>query len=111
MPFQQVFVDQYLADHPDGQFVEFVRCEVKCFACHQGCEDRRNRNAYGDALAERLDALADRENAAKVLAALREAERLPADPARPDGPTFGALISAGKLPAGELDDLKREPGR
>jgi hypothetical protein len=110
MQFQQVFTEQYLADHPDRQFVEFVRCEAKCYTCHQGCEDRKNHNAYGAALAKLLDALADRENVAKVLAALREVENLPADPSEPDGPKFGDRISAGKLPAGELDVLKREPG-
>jgi hypothetical protein len=109
MQFQQVFLDQYLADHPDRAFVEFIRCEAKCFTCHQGCEDRKNHNAYGAELAKHLDALSDRENAAKVLAALREAEKLPADSSKSGGPTFGDRITASKLPAGELEAAKQEP--
>jgi hypothetical protein len=109
MPFQQVFVERYLAEHPDRDFVEFVRCQAKCYVCHQGCEDRKNRNAYGDALAERLDALADRDNVERILAALREAASLPADPAKPSGPTFGDRIAGSQLPAGELEDSEREP--
>jgi hypothetical protein len=110
MQFQQVFIEQYLADHPDRQFVEYIRCEAKCFSCHQGCEDRKNHNAYGTLLAERLDALADRQNVEKILAALREVAKRPADPSLPSGPTFGDRLSASKLPAGTLEDAKREPG-
>jgi hypothetical protein len=109
LQFQQVFLDQYLADHPDRQFVEFVRTEAKCYTCHQGCEDRKNHNAYGAELAKHLDALADRENVAKILAALRDVEDVPVDAAQPKGPTFGQRIAASQLPAGELEDAKREP--
>jgi hypothetical protein len=109
MQFQQVFIDLYLADHPDRDFVEFVRSQAKCYTCHQGCEDRKNHNAYGQVLSNRLDALADREDATKVLAALREVENRPADPNDPDSPTFGQRIAESKLPAGELEDAKREP--
>ncbi|MEX2316965.1 MAG: hypothetical protein WD669_07425 [Pirellulales bacterium] len=109
MQFQQVFIDQYLADHPDRDYVEFIRSQAKCYTCHQGCEDRRNHNAYGQVLADRLDALADRDDVSKVLAALREVENLPADPKTPDGPTFAERIAASLLPAGDLEDAKREP--
>jgi hypothetical protein len=109
MQFQQVFLDQYLADHPDRAYVEFIRCQAKCYTCHQGCQDRRNHNAYGRELAGHLDPLADRDNLAKILAALKEVEKLPADASQPDGPTFGDRIRAGKLPAGDLEDAKEEP--
>jgi hypothetical protein len=107
-PFRDVFIDQYLADHPDRDYVDFVRRQARCYTCHQGKKDRRNCNAYGTELAKYLDAEADRENAAKVLAVLHEAENAPVDPSQPDGPTFGDRIKASLLPAGDLEDAKRE---
>lgn len=107
--FQKVLTDEYLAAHTNRQFVDYVRREAKCNTCHQGCKDRKNHNAYGDALARLLDAKADRDDRAKVLAALREVESLPADRRQPAGPTFGDRLAAGQLPAGDLEDAKREP--
>jgi hypothetical protein len=107
--FQKVFTEEYLNEHADRQFVEYVRHEAKCNACHQGTKDRKNHNAYGEALAERLDAKADAKSLERILAALREVERLPADPRQPASPTFGDRLAAGKLPAGELEAAKREP--
>src|SRR4029079_16724049 len=107
--FQQVFIDRYLADHPDRDFVDYVRCQAKCNVCHQGCENRKNHTDYGRELAKRLNALADRNNTAKILAAYKEVADLPADASNPTGPTFGQRIADGQLPAGQLDDAKREP--
>lgn len=107
--FQKVFVDEYLAEHSDREFVEYVRTKAKCFTCHQGSKHRQNHNAYGRVLAELLDAPADNKDSAKIVAVLREMESRAADPSMLDGTTFGQRIAASRLPAGELDDAKREP--
>jgi hypothetical protein len=109
--FQRVFVDDYLADHPDRPFVDYVRTTAKCYTCHQGCKNRQNHNAFGGALAKRLDAAADRNDVAKILAAFVEVESLPADAANPAGPTFGQRIADGKLPAGEVEQSQSEPAQ
>jgi hypothetical protein len=64
-------------------------------------KSKKDRNAYGHALAERLDKKEDKENTAKIRKALEEVAALPSDPAKPDSPTFGALLKDGKLPGGE----------
>jgi hypothetical protein len=59
---------------------------------------KKDRNAYGNALAERLDKKEDAKNVEKIKKALEEVAALPSDPAKADSPTFGALLKAGKLP-------------
>ena len=59
---------------------------------------KKERNAYGNALAERLDKKEDAKNVEKIRQALSEVAALSSDPAKPDAPTFGALIEQGKLP-------------
>jgi hypothetical protein len=83
--FQRVFLEAYLAEHPDPAFVAYVRGEARCNTCHQGSKNRANRNAFGHALAALLDARADRKDTAKILAALHKVETSPADPSNPAG--------------------------
>jgi hypothetical protein len=107
--FQKVFINDYLAEHPDRQFVEFVSREAKCNTCHQGCKSRKLHNAYGAALGDLLDAKADRDDREKILAALRNVESRPADPKNTSATTFGQRIQGSQLPAGPLEEARREP--
>ena len=92
--FQDEFKALYVKDgSPLAAEVERVKCNV----CHVG-KDKKERNAYGKALDERLDKKADKEDKEKIRKMLEEVAGLPSDPANKDAPTFGDLIKAGKLP-------------
>ena len=73
---------------------------AKCNVCHVG-KSKKDRNVYGEALAERLDKKEDAKNVEKIKKALEEVAALSSDPAKADAPTFGKLIEEGKLPGGE----------
>ena len=74
---------------------------AKCNVCHVG-KSKKDRNAYGNALAERLDKKEDKDNKDKIRAMLEEVAGLSSDPSKADAPTFGALIAEGKLPGGPV---------
>ena len=69
---------------------------AKCNVCHKG-KEKKDRNAYGEALAALLDKKEDAKNMEKIRKAL---ETVAAQPSAPGGPTFGDLIKQGKLPGG-----------
>jgi hypothetical protein len=69
---------------------------AKCNVCHVG-KSKKDRNAYGEALAQRLDKKEDKDNTDKIRKALEEVAALPS---QESGKTFGDLIQAGKLPGG-----------
>ena len=73
---------------------------AKCNVCHAGTS-KKERNAYGNALAELLDKKEDAKNVEKIRKALETVAAMPSDPAKADAPTFGALIEQGKLPGGD----------
>lgn len=75
---------------------------AKCNVCHVG-KSKKDRNAYGNALAERLDKKEDAKNVEKIRKALEEVAGLSSDPAKADAPTFGKLIEEGKLPGGNAE--------
>lgn len=75
---------------------------AKCNVCHVG-KSKKDRNAYGNALAEKLDKKEDAKNVEKIRKVLEEVEALPSDPVKADSPTFGALIKEGKLPGGNAE--------
>lgn len=104
--FMKEFVNLYASD-PDAEYTDLVKKEAKCFVCHQG-KKKKNRNAYGDALHEYIGK-PDRKDVEKIVAALQTVAEQSSDPETEGAPTFGELIAEGKLPAGELDDLKAEP--
>jgi hypothetical protein len=94
------FADEFKAMYvkpgtPLAAAVETAKCNV----CHAG-SSKKERNAYGHALAERLDKKEDAKNVEKIKKALEEVAALSSDPSKPDAPTFGKLIEEGKLPAG-----------
>lgn len=93
------FADEFKAVYvkegtPLAAAVETAKCNV----CHVAGEDKKIRNAYGEALAERLDKKADAKNVEKIRQALAEVAALPSAVA---GKTFGDLIADGRLPAGD----------
>ncbi len=93
-PFQKEFVKMYVKP---GSPLEAQVKKVKCNICHKG-KKKKNRNAYGDALAKLLDRKKDKKNVEKIRKALKQVE---SQSATPGGPTFGELLKAGKLPASE----------
>ena len=97
--FKTMYVKPDSADPAEKALVAEVDA-AKCNVCHVG-SSKKDRNAYGNALAERLDKKEDAKNAEKIKKALEEVAALPSDPAKADAPTFGALIKAGKLPGGK----------
>ena len=90
--FKTVYVK---ADTPLAAEVETAKCNV----CPAGTS-KKERNAYGNALAELLDKKEDAKNVEKIRASLEKVAGMSSDPAKPDAPTFGALIEQGKLPGG-----------
>lgn len=95
------FADEFKAMYvKEGTPLAAAVESAKCNVCHAG-KSKKDRNAYGNALAELLDKDADKKDAAKIQAALAEVAGLPSDPAKADSPTFGSLIEAGKLPGGD----------
>ncbi len=75
---------------------------AKCNVCHKG-KSKKDRNAYGEALGKLLDKKEDKSNVEKIREALATVAKESSDPAKPDAPTFGDLIEAGKLPGGPAE--------
>jgi CxxC motif-containing protein (DUF1111 family) len=101
--FNAEFKAKYIK--PDGTEKEKMLAEaynkVKCNTCHgkneMGKDDKKVRNAYGQAL-NKLLTKEDVKNKDKIQKALTEVEE---KKAKEDGPTFGELLNDGKLPAGD----------
>ena len=92
------FSDEFAAVYvKEGTPLAEAVATAKCNVCHVG-ESKKDRNAYGQALAERLDKKEDAKNVEKIRQALAEVAALPSAVA---GKTFGDLIAEGKLPASE----------
>jgi predicted Ser/Thr protein kinase len=92
--FKEVYVKE---GSPLAAEVEKAKCNV----CHVG-KSKKDRNAYGQALAERLDKKEDKDNKEKIRKALEEVAALSSDPGKADALTFGQLIAEGKLPGGPV---------
>jgi len=94
--FADEFKDLYVKNGtPLAAAVESAKCNV----CHVG-KNKKDRNAYGQALAERLDKKTDKDDKAKIRQALEEVAKLPS---QEDGKTFGDLITMGQLPGGPAE--------
>lgn len=106
--FQKVFLKHYIEDHPDEEYVKFVKTKAKCWVCHQG-KKRKNHNPYGEHLEELLDKKKDAKDEEKIVKALETVGKLPSDPENKESPTYAELIAAGKLPGGTLEEVKKEP--
>jgi len=97
--FADQFKEVYVKDGtPLATEVETAKCNV----CHKG-KNKKDRNVYGEALAKLLDKKEDKANVEKIREALATVAKESSDPAKPDAPTFGALIEDGKLPGGPVE--------
>jgi hypothetical protein len=94
------FADEFKAMYvKDGTPLAAAVEEAKCNVCHVG-KSKKDRNVYGEALAERLDKKEDAKNVEKIKKALEEVAALSSDPSKAYAPTFVKLIEEGKLPGG-----------
>lgn len=102
-PFKKEFDAMYVKKDGSDTEKEFAAAadKAKCNICHKG-SDKKKRNGYGDALAERLDKKADEKDKEKIQKVLKEVEELKSNPDDDSSPTFGELIKMGKLPGGEM---------
>jgi len=103
----KAFKDEFDAKHvkpdskdPKEKALADAAARAKCLICHRG-KRKRNRNAYGKALAELLDRRKDRDSKEKIQAALDAVAKKKSNPDDESSPTFGDLIQDGKLPGGE----------
>jgi hypothetical protein len=94
--FSDQFVEVYVkADGTDAEKALAAAVETaKCNVCHFG-KSKKDRNAYGQALADLLDKKEDKDNVEKIRASLEKVAAMEG----PDGVTFGDRMKAGKLPA------------
>jgi hypothetical protein len=93
--FKEVYVKE---GSPLAAEVETAKCNV----CHKG-KSKKDRNVYGESLAKLLDKKEDKANKDKIRQALETVAQESSDPAKPDAPTFGALLAEGKLPGGPVE--------
>lgn len=95
------FADEFKAVYvKDGSPLAAEVEKAKCNVCHVG-KSKKDRNAYGQALAELLDKKEDKENKEKIRQALETVASMPS--AGAGSPTFGDLIKEGKLPGGPVE--------
>jgi hypothetical protein len=98
--FRDEFIAMYVkADSDKAKDKDFAEaCEkAKCTICHVGVK-KKDRNSYGKQLGKLLSRETDAENKEKIRAALTTVAKLKSDPEDEKSPTFGELISRGKLP-------------
>jgi hypothetical protein len=80
---------------------------AKCTVCHEPGDNKKNRNAYGKALAEIIkpkdvpDGWKGEKDTKKIEEALDKVAAAHSDAKDDKSPTYGDLIKAGKLPGGE----------
>lgn len=97
------FADEFKAVYvKDGTPLAAAVESAKCNVCHKG-KSKKDRNAYGEALAKLLDKKDDKENKDKIRQALETVAKESSNPADASAPTFGALIEQGKLPGGPAE--------
>lgn len=106
--FYDAFVAQYIKDHPNKDYSKLVT-DAKCLVCHQGTKSKKNRNPFGGELDKLLDRKTDAKDQEKILAAFTKVLAMHVDPKDDKSETFEDRVKAGKLPGGNLDDLKKEP--
>ena len=91
--FKAVYVKPDSSDANEKALAAEVET-AKCNVCHVG-SNKKERNPYGNALADLLDKKEDKKDTAKIRGAL---EKVAAMPSGDGKPTFGELIKQGKLP-------------
>jgi hypothetical protein len=103
--FKQEFENKYVKETPTTDAEKSLKEAYEaasCGVCHTGPQgkNKKDRNSYGKALAQLLTK-ADKQNVAKIKTALDTVAAQKSDLADPNSPTFGELISSGKLPGKE----------
>lgn len=98
--FKDAFEAKYVK--PQGSAAEEIALKkavetAKCAICHAG-ETKKVRNAYGAELGKLLDRKKDKDDRAKIEAALEKVAAVKSNAKDPKSPTFGELIRQGKLP-------------
>lgn len=96
--FEKRYIKADSAEPKDAALREAYE-KAGCNVCHEG-ESKKNRNVYGRALHEYLDKK-DKDDDAKIDAALEKVESKRSVPGDEKSPTFGELLRQGKLPASE----------
>jgi hypothetical protein len=111
--FKKAFEEKYVTNSSSDEFKAAFKA-AGCNVCHvKGAMDKKSRNAYGVALAKvtgghakkDLDALSGDEDGkkaklAEILKKLDDAFSKVEGQKSASGKTYGDLINAGKLPAG-----------
>ena len=108
--FFEVFKKEYLEPHKDKKFAEAVgKADVKCLVCHQGKKNKKARNVFGNEMAKLLDRKKDLKDDKKISASLKKVLAMRVDPKDEKSETYLDRLMHSKWPAGELDELKKEP--
>lgn len=108
--FYEVFKKDYLDTHKDKKFAEAVgKADVKCLVCHQGKKNKKARNAFGDELTKLLDRKKDLKDDKKISASIKKVLDMRVDPKNEKSETYMERLMHSKWPAGELEELKKEP--
>jgi hypothetical protein len=108
-PFYDEFKKDYIENNENKKFAEEAgKAPVGCFICHQG-KEKKSRNAFGKEVGKLLDKKKDAKNTAKMDEAFKKALEMHVDPKDDKSETYMDRIKAGKWPAGNLEDLKKEP--
>lgn len=113
--FFKAWVKTYVAESENAELKDLVLKQAKCLVCHQGKKkDQLNpygHNFYGhEGESDHLIGKKDQKNEAKILKAIQAVGELHSVEGDEESPTYAELIASGKLPGGELEDLKKEPG-
>lgn len=95
--FDAKYVKKDSAEPNEKSLAEAVAA-AKCNVCHAG-KSKKERNEYGKALATLLKK-GDAKDTAKIQDALEKVAAMKSSSADASAPTFGELISQGKLPGG-----------
>jgi hypothetical protein len=109
--YYAIFKKEHLETLSDKKFVESVdKAEggAKCLICHQGKKSKEARNSMGKELSK-LITKKDQKNTEKVSAAINKVLAMHVDPKDPKSETYMDRLKASKWPAGNLEDLKKEP--
>jgi hypothetical protein len=77
-----------------------LKDETKCDACHNGGDDKKKRNDYGQAMAEVIMSaeVGGKKNESDVEKIKKALELVAKQKSGTEGKTFGDLIKEGKLP-------------
>jgi cytochrome c2 len=110
LQFYQEYKKMYLESHPDKKYVaEVDKGMNKCFVCHQGRKSKKNRNPFGQLLAEQFGKKKNEKDKKKIDEAIKKIAEAHVNAKDKKSETYVDRIKASKWPAGELKQLMEEP--